>query len=187
MSQFSRRRISSSSPSSGSYTSPHGGNTDHHMMGSGSSTENLKSSSHSTTSATNGWWKHPAFLCSLMVLAVIAIISLLSRWSDADKQYSKPFIRKIKSFIEQATRWNAMATQDTNSILQLIHCNYALAYAQVVKNVASDQDIETITGVDINELVYYLEECQSYCIKNIGQQCPKIKIDGVYSVGSGWT
>jgi hypothetical protein len=140
-----------------------------------------------STPPPHSWYSQPAFYYSIIVLGIIIGISLLSKWSESDKQYSKPFLRKIKTFIEQATRWNAMATQDTNSILQLVHCNYALAYAQVVKNVASYKDIENITGIDINELIYYLEECQSASIKNIGQQCPKIKIDGVYSVGSGWT
>lgn len=133
------------------------------------------------------WWKQPPVLYTTLVVGVVVGIGLLSKWSESDKHYSKPFIRKLKHLIEQSTRWNAMAQQDTNPVLQLIHCNYALAYAQVARSVTSDKDIENITGIDINELIYYLGECESYTIKNIGQQCPNIKVEGVYSLGSGWT
>lgn len=132
------------------------------------------------------WLKQPCVFYAGIIIILIVTISLLSKWSE-NKCYSKPFLKKVKSLIEQATRWNAMAQQDSNPILQLIHCSYALSYTQMTRNIVSDQDIENITGIDINELIYYLEECQSYAIKNMGQQCPKIKIDGVYSLGSGWT
>lgn len=133
------------------------------------------------------WWKQPSFFYAGLVVGAVVLIGLLSKWSETDKHYSKPFIRKLKYLIEQSTRWNAMAQQDTNPILQLIHCNYALSYAQIARSVSSDRDIENITGIDINELIYYLGECESYTIKNLGQQCPKIKVEGVYSLGSGWT
>lgn len=133
------------------------------------------------------WWKQKAFYYSVVVVMIVLGVALLSKWSETDRHYTKPFVRKLKNLIEQATRWNAMAQQDTNPILQLVHCNYALAYAQIARSVSSDKDIENITGIDINELVYYLGECESFAIKNLGQQCPKIKIDGVYSYGSGWS
>lgn len=88
--------------------------------------------------------------------------------------------------IEQSTRFSSMAQQDTSPTLQMIHCCYALAYAQIARNITSDRDIENITGIDINELIYYLQECESFAIKNVGQQCPAMKVDGVYSLGSGW-
>lgn len=132
------------------------------------------------------WYKGKAFTYAWIVILIVIGISLLSKWSENTKQYSKPFIRKVKSLIEQATRWNSMAQQDTNAVVQLIHCNYALSYAQIARSLVSDSDIETITGIDIHELIYYLEECQSYAVKNIGTNCPAIKIEGVFSAGSGW-
>jgi len=120
------------------------------------------------------------------VVGFIVVIGLLSKWSESDRQYSQTFVKKIKTLVEQATRWNATAQQDTNPIVQLIHCNYATSYAQIARNLVADRDIEAITGIDIHELIYYLEECQSYAIKNIGDKCPGIKVDGVYSAGSGW-
>jgi len=133
------------------------------------------------------WWRQPALVYTVLVLGVVVAVGFLSKWSDTGHHYSKPFVRKLKYLIEQSTRWNAMAQQDTNPILQMIHCNYALAYAQVARSVTSDRDIENVAGIDINELIYYLGECEAYAIKNLGQQCPTIKVEGVYSLGSGWT
>ena len=132
-------------------------------------------------------FRQPAVFYSIVIIGVVVIITLLSKWSETSHQYSKPFVRKLKYLIEQATRWNAMAQQDTNPILQLMHCSYALVYAQVARSVVSEKEIADLTGIDIQELIYYLGECESYATKNVGQQCPKIKIDGVYSLGSGWT
>ena len=132
------------------------------------------------------WYKSKAFTFAWIVVAVVVGLGLLSKWSENTKQYSKPFMRKVNMLIEQATRWNSMAQQDTNAVVQLIHCNYALSYAQIARSLVSDSDIETITGIDIHELIYYLEECQSFAVKNIGTNCPAIKIEGVFSAGSGW-
>jgi hypothetical protein len=117
---------------------------------------------------------------ALIVIAIIIGIGLLSKWSESDRTYSKHFVKSIEYLMKQTTQWNTLAKQDTNPILQLIHCNYALAYAQVIRYIASDKDIENITGIDIHELIYYLDECQTYTIKNINQQCPKIKTEGNY-------
>lgn len=123
--------------------------------------------------------------CSLVIGAVV-LIALLSKWSQNAHQYSKPFIQKVKLLIEQSTRWNSLAKQDSNPIIQLIHCNFALVYAQVARNLVSNEDVEAITGIDINELCHYLEDCQAFAIQNIGSQAPMFKIDSHYSAGSGW-
>lgn len=146
----------------------------------------LSPSSLSSSSSSLPWWKQRHFYYACGATLIVVILGLLSKWSESDKQYSRPFMKKMKQLLEQSTRWNSLAQQDTNPILQLTHCNYALCCAQIARGIASDRDIETITGVDINELINYLEECQSYCIKNIGKVCPNIKIDGVYSYTTGW-
>ncbi len=130
---------------------------------------------------------HPSALHAFVVIMVVVVVGGLSRWSESSHIYAKPFLRKVKSMVEQATRWHVMARQDTNPLLQLIHSNNALAYAHAVRSIASEQDIEKITGIDINELIYFLEECQSVTVKNVGQQCPNMRIDGSYAVASGWT
>lgn len=139
------------------------------------------------SSASTQWWRQQSFYYAAIIVAIVIVLGVLSKWSEDSKSYSKPFMKKIKSLIEQATRWNSLASQDTNPLLQLTHCNYALCSAQTARNISSDRDVEAITGIDINELVNYFEECQSYCIKNLGQVCPNIKIEGVYSFASGWT
>ena len=147
----------------------------------------MSSSSSGIFSSSKAFLRQPVIFYSIAIIGIVVGISLLAKWTETSQQYSKPFVRKLKYLIEQATRWNGMAQQDTNPILQLMHCSYALVYAQVARSVVSEKDISDLTGIDIQELIYYLGECESYATKNIGQQCPKIKIDGVYSLGSGWT
>lgn len=132
------------------------------------------------------WYSQSSVWYAAGVIGVVVLLSMLSKWSESDNQYSDTFIKRVKMLIEQATRWNSTAQQDTNPIVRLIHCGYALVYAQIARSLVSDRDIETITGIDIHELLYYFEECQSYAIKDLGTKCPSVKIDGVYSAGSGW-
>lgn len=133
------------------------------------------------------WKTYPAMTYSLLVIGVVLLLALLSKWSENDRKYSSQVLQRIKSMIEHAARWNAMAQQDSNPVMQLIHCNYALAYAQATRVIASDRDIENITGIDVHELMEYLQQCQAFTVNNINQQCPQVKIDGVYSVGAGWS
>lgn len=139
-----------------------------------------------TLNTSTNWYNKSFVWYAFLIVGGVLLISLLSRWSETDKQYSESFLKKVKMLIEQSTRWNSTAQQDSNPVVQLMHCNYALSYAQIARNLVPDKDIETITGIDIHELIYYLEECQSYAIKNIGDNCPTVKVEGVYSAGSSW-
>ena len=132
------------------------------------------------------WYKQPAFFYAVVVVVVLAILAFLSKWSESNSSFPRPLMKKIKSIIAHCVRWNSLAQQDTNPLMQLIHCNYALANAQMARSMFSDQEIEQVTGIEIHELINYLDECQAFAVKNVSNNCPKVKVDGVYSVGSGW-
>lgn len=133
------------------------------------------------------WFSHPGAKYATGVIGLVILSSLLNKWYQEDyHSIDSKSAKKIRSLVEQATRWNAMAQQDTNPILQLTHCNYALCCAQMVRSLASDKDVARITGIDINDLLEYLQTCESYAIRNMGQQCPRVKVEGISSVGSGW-
>lgn len=136
---------------------------------------------------TNDLFHNKGFYYGLGVAGLILLVALLSKWSQRKNQYHKTFIEKTQVLVEQATRWNSLAQQDTHPIIRLIHSNYALAYAQVTRNLISAEDIETITGIDINELCHYLEDCQAQALQKIGHQVPQLKIENsIFSAASGW-
>ena len=132
------------------------------------------------------WWKQSQVRVAASVCVIILGIALLSKWSESDRQYSSTFMRKVRLLIEQATQYNGLAQQDSNPTLQLIHCTMALNTAQIARALVPEKHIEQITGLSVNELIDYLEDCQAFAIKNVGRTCPSIKIEGVYSVGTGW-
>lgn len=123
-----------------------------------------------------------AIMFSAIVVGVVILLATLSKWSQNPRQYPRIFIKKIKSMVEQANRWNAMSRQDTQPLIQLIHCNYALCYVQIARSLANDIDIQSITGTDIGELHDYLEQCQNTAIQNIGIMAPTLKIDGGFLI-----
>jgi hypothetical protein len=83
--------------------------------------------------------------------------------------------------IDQVSQLNTQAQQDSSPTLQLIHCTQALSIAQLARELVGDTDVEALTGVNMSELMAYLKTCQNYSMKNIGQLCPKIRVEGIYT------
>jgi hypothetical protein len=117
-----------------------------------------------------------------VVLLVVGVLVLLSRWSDQSSGgYHHAFSRRVKDMIDQVSQLNTQAQQDSSPTLQLIHCTQALSIAQLARELVGDTDVEALTGVNMSELMAYLKTCQNYSMKNIGQLCPKIRVEGIYT------
>jgi hypothetical protein len=68
----------------------------------------------------------------------------------------------------------------------LMHATWALTYANVVRMLASDKDIEKMTGTQMSDLIFYLQQDQQKAIQKLAQVCPTIQPKGIYAIDSGW-
>ena len=131
--------------------------------------------------------KQPHIRAALIVVAVVVVAALLSKWTaSSSPKYSKRFMKQVHNLVKQSQTWHATAKQDGNPIISLLHADYALAYARIARSLAGDKDIERISGVAVDELLFYLEEDQQQAIQALAQKCPSVKPEGMYAVGSGW-
>lgn len=119
-------------------------------------------------------------------VAVVVALSLITKWMACQPSYSAKFKRPLKSMVREASRHHLKAQQDSNPLVALLNSNTALTYAKISRALANDTDIENATGIKVNELLYYLEKDQERSIQNIVKECPTIKPEGIYGVGSGW-
>lgn len=117
------------------------------------------------------------FLCTL---AGIIILSLFSK--SADSRYNKTFVRQIQISVRKALKAHNTSKQDTNLLVSLIDNCKALAQANLARSLTTEEHIQKITKVNINELIYYLEKDQADILNRIYSACPSLKITGVYDI-----
>lgn len=134
------------------------------------------------------WWALPQSKITLVVLLGVFVVAILSKWtgSNGTPQYSRKFVKQLNRVVNQASKWHATSKQDIDPVLRLMHANYALAYAQTARSLASDASIENMTGIRLSELMYHLEDEQRESLQNLVAQCPNVKPSGILSTGSAW-
>ncbi len=140
----------------------------------------------SINQSTIPWWKETHVWYAIGGLCIVIIMIVLSKWSNSNETNAINIPSKIKKLIDQAKQYNQLAHQDSKLILKLIHCDYALCLAETARTMVSDQEIEKMTGINIQEIVTYLQNCQTSCIRRINQEAPNMKFDGIMNVGAGW-
>lgn len=132
-------------------------------------------------------FKNIYFRSALIVVGVVFLISILSKWTESSTpHYSNRFQKQIKGILEQASRWHVLSKQDSNPVLSVVHADYALAYANLLRQMVSEDDLSRLTDTNISEFVYLLEEDQKKAIQGISDQCPHVKPEGTYAINSGW-
>lgn len=123
----------------------------------------------------------------LGVVAGVAAASLASRAAASSaRRYSPKFVRTLTSLVEQASQWSVVSEQDGAPLMQLMHVNYALAYANVARRLAPNGEASRVAKVDLDELIYALEERQMQAMQRVAAECPSLQPDGLYAVSSGW-
>lgn len=119
------------------------------------------------------------------VLAVIAIVALLSKTATTSLNGTNDATRKnIKNLVKQSQYWHTVAAQNTNPLLQLLHTSKALAYAKIARKLATEREVNKITGTDINELIYDLEIAESKGLQYLSQKFPELAVGT--ALASGW-
>ena len=137
---------------------------------------------------TEVWSAQQSKITALIIMTIV-FIAVLSKWTGnagRDPQYSPKFIRQMKRLVSQASKWHTTAQQDSDPTTRLVHSNYALAYANVARALASDSSIQQITGINVTELLYFLEEDQKKALQLLVHHCPQLKPTGVYTSGNAW-
>ena len=130
----------------------------------------------------------PQLLTAVAVVVVVLVLALLSRSTATQGgSYSPHFTKTLKNLLAQSTRWSTIAQQDQNLVVALMHVNYALGFLKASRRLASDADIQKITGTNVVELHFLMENQQADLIQQISTACPALGLDGVVALNAGWT
>ena len=79
----------------------------------------------------------------------------------------------INILIRQASRWTTAATQDENSMVAVLHANYGAGYLWALKDIASSEQIEAASGINLAEFEKEIVRVQDMSTKKMAELCPE--------------
>lgn len=79
----------------------------------------------------------------------------------------------IKVMVRQVSRWSAAADQDESPMIAVLHANYGAGYLWALKDIAKDEQIEEVTGINIKKFTYEITRAQDRATKKMAKLCPK--------------
>jgi hypothetical protein len=104
----------------------------------------------------------------LVILLVILILLLLqTRNQKCDKSDT------IKTLVRQAARWSVAAQQDENPMIAVLHANYGAGYLWALKDIATDDEIEKATGIDVLKFRDEIVKVQDFATRKAVNACPE--------------
>lgn len=95
--------------------------------------------------------------------------------NDTDIMNNERMIKTIKGLLTQSSRWNLAALNDRNPLIAVLHGNYAAAYLWALLDIATTEEIENVTGVDILKFQEKTKETQRQVTQKASELCPQFR------------
>ena len=98
--------------------------------------------------------------------------------SNDTKKFHNEIINKL---VRQTARWATAASQDDNPVIEVLHANYAAGYLWALKDIATNNEIENASKIDMNKFQKNVVGTQDKANKKLVKLCPNfIKTDNIY-------
>jgi len=81
--------------------------------------------------------------------------------------------QQIKLLVKQAAKWATTAQQDTSPYLSVMHSNYATGYLMSLKDIATPQQIHTVTGIDFVTFEKHILNVQEMVNTRLKEKVPE--------------
>ena len=78
----------------------------------------------------------------------------------------------IKQLVRQASRWSVASEQDKSPLISLLHANYGVAYSSIVRDIATDDEIKSVTGINVIDFQRKISDIQDKATQNAVAVCP---------------
>ena len=111
------------------------------------------------------------YLIFLIVLFLLLVIQ-----KDTEKD-NKNMDTEIKTLVRQAARWASAAKQDENPMIAVLHSNYGAGFLWALKDIASQEQIEQATGIELLKFEKEITDAQDGAIKKMIAVCPDFQPD----------
>ena len=75
--------------------------------------------------------------------------------------------------MRQTERWLTAAQQDAHPAIKMLHANYGVANADILKQAFTEAEIKQHTGKDVNELYRTAIRLQDQATRELSFLCPQ--------------
>ncbi len=100
----------------------------------------------------------------IIIIGLVFILFFLFRKvSNADDE-------TIRTLYRQAARYSVASLQDASEVIQVLHANYAMGYLLALKDLASGEDFERVTGEDLLTFERKIAQIQDAATKRLVSQ-----------------
>lgn len=127
-------------------------------------------------------------LVSFLIIIIIILFYCIAVYSNKNKciNINKQLFSKrkvIQTLIRQACRWSVASVQDTSPLIAVLHANYGAGYLWALRDIATDQEILQVTGVNIDKFKEEIIRIQDLATKKALKVCPNFfgQIEGIDS------
>lgn len=123
-------------------------------------------------------------IVGLVVLAVLWVISNFKGQSGSTKAALEA--RTLRDLVKSSAQWAARSMQDSAPVIAVMNSNYAMAYLNMARALATDGEIEGIVGVPMDALIRDVEAAQASAIQRLSNGCPTVGPQGLAAMHAGW-
>ena len=124
------------------------------------------------------------FTLILVVLGIVSFISLLSIITT--NSYSDRTKSACGNLVELSSKLVATSKQDSNLMFAVIDATAAVAHAESLGMVSSDDNLKSLFKTSAYELLNVAKAQQKSAIKNLGAYYPDLMPDQDDALGAGW-
>ena len=104
---------------------------------------------------------------------ILLIIILYVAYNYMNKKMNSHKNDTIKTLMRQSARWVMASNQDRNPIIALQHANLGVGYLSALRDIATDEEIEAVSGVNVQKFKSEIIKEQSAITKHVIKLCPK--------------
>ena len=105
----------------------------------------------------------------LIILSFIVIFQIFF-WYNFKPLFNEQ--TKLKILLRQTARWATASKQDENPLIKVLHANYAMGYLMAIRDIYTENQIETVLGKSVVEFSKEISSIQDEANKYSIQTCP---------------
>lgn len=104
----------------------------------------------------------------LIIIGLIFVLFFVFRKvSSADDE-------TIRLLYRQAARYSVASLQDASEVIQVLHANYAMGYLLALKDLATGEEFERVTGEDLLKFEAKIAQIQDAATRRLVEQRPDL-------------
>lgn len=118
----------------------------------------------------------------LLLMYLLINVGKVCHWFSDGDAVKREIIRTL---LRQSARWSTAAKQDEAPMIAVLHANYGAGYLYALMDVATPQEIEAATGVDVLKYKNAITGAQDVATVAAITSCPEFGPEPSYLTSLG--